>query len=174
MLRSKRPSTVMPGTEIYWDPDIYTREMDAVFGAAWLFVAHESSIPEPGDFIANYMGNDPVIVVRDRAGTVGVYLNRCRHRGNKVCLYDSGTAKSFRCSYHGWTYGLDGSLAAVPLLDKGYPGLPRQELGLVAAPRVSSYYGLIFRVVERRGSIARGVSRRRSALVPRAVRVRRS
>lgn len=134
----------MPGTEIYWAPDIYAREMEVVFGSAWLFVGHETSIPEPGDFIGNYMGNDPVIVARDRAGAIGVYLNRCRHRGNKVCLHDSGTAKSFRCSYHGWTYGLDGSLAAVPLLDKGYAGLPREELGLVAAPRVSSYHGLIF------------------------------
>jgi len=135
----------MPGTEIYWDPEIYAREMDVVFGSAWLFVGHESTIPNPGDFVANYMGDDPVIVVRDRSGAIGVYLNRCRHRGNKVCLYDSGSTKSFRCSYHGWTYGLDGSLAAVPMLDKGYGAdFPRAELGLAAPPRVASYHGLIF------------------------------
>ena len=90
--------TTMPGTEIYWDPMIYAREMDVVFRSAWLFVGHESMIPNPGDFVTNYMGDDPVIVVRDRSGAVGVYLNRCRHRGNKVCLYDSGSTKSFRCA----------------------------------------------------------------------------
>jgi phenylpropionate dioxygenase-like ring-hydroxylating dioxygenase large terminal subunit len=91
----------MPGTEIYWDPAIYAREIEAVFGTAWLFVGHDSAIPNSGDFVSNFMGNDPVIVVRDQAGAVGVYLNRCRHRGNKVCLHDSGTTKSFRCAYHG-------------------------------------------------------------------------
>jgi len=135
----------MPGTEIYWDPEIYAREMQVVFGSAWLFVGHETSVPRPGDFLSNYMGNDPVILVRDRSGKLHVFLNRCRHRGNKVCLYDSGEAKSFRCAYHGWTYGLGGELAAVPLLDKAYPAdFPRDQLGLVAAPRVASYHGMIF------------------------------
>lgn len=135
----------MPGTDIYWDPAIYAREMEAIFGSAWLFVGHDSMLPRPGDFMSNYMGNDPVIVVRDRAGAVRVYLNRCRHRGNKVCLYDSGTAKSFRCAYHGWTYSLTGELSGVPLLDKSYDeDFPRDDLGLVAVPRVAAYRGMIF------------------------------
>ena len=135
----------MPGTEIYWDPDVYEREMERIFGTAWLFVGHDAMIPKPGDFVTNYMGNDPVIVVRDRAGEPQVYLNRCRHRGNKVCLFDSGTAKSFRCSYHGWTYGLAGDLTGVPLLDKFYDAdFPRDQLGLVSAPRVATYHGMIF------------------------------
>ena len=57
----------IPGTEIYWDPEIYAREMEVVFGSAWLFVGHETSVPQPGDFLSNYMGNDPVILVRDRS-----------------------------------------------------------------------------------------------------------
>jgi phenylpropionate dioxygenase-like ring-hydroxylating dioxygenase large terminal subunit len=134
-----------PGTEIYWDPEIYAREMNVVFGSAWLFVGHDSMIPEPGDFISNYMGDDPVILVRDRTGAPRVYLNRCRHRGNKVCLHDSGETKVFRCAYHGWTYGIGGELAAVPLLDKAYDAdFPRAELGLVSPPRVATYNGLIF------------------------------
>lgn len=141
----RRAADRMPGTEIYWDPAIYQREMDEIFGRAWLFVGHDTMLPRPGDFVSAYMGNDPVVVVRDRSNELHVYLNRCRHRGNKVCLYDSGSAKSFRCAYHGWTYGLEGDLAAVPLLDKAYdPDFPRDQLGLVAAPRVATYHGLIF------------------------------
>jgi phenylpropionate dioxygenase-like ring-hydroxylating dioxygenase large terminal subunit len=134
----------MPGTEIYWDPVIYEREMEVVFGSAWLFVGAESALREPGDFLSAYMGNDPVIVVRDRDGTLRVFLNRCRHRGNKVCLYDGGTAKAFRCAYHGWTYALDGTLTGLPLLDKAYDDtFDRDRLGLVAA-RVETFHGLIF------------------------------
>lgn len=145
MVGSSAPRHAMPGTEIYWDPDIYAREMDVIFGSAWLFVGHDSMIPNPGDFVSNYMGDDPVILVRDRAGTANVFLNRCRHRGNKVCLYDSGSTKSFRCSYHGWTYGLSGDLAAVPLLDKAYDAdFPREQLGLVSPARIATYRGLIF------------------------------
>lgn len=145
MLHSTPQHVAMPGTEIYWDPEIYQRELNVIFGSAWLFVGHDSMIPNPGDFIGNYMGDDPVFVVRDRCGAPRVYLNRCRHRGNKVCLYDSGNAKQFRCSYHGWTYGVGGELAAVPLLDKAYDAdFKRDELGLVEAPRIATYHGMIF------------------------------
>src|SRR5271169_2148206 len=105
-----RAKAQMPGTEIYWDPSVYQREMETIFGSAWLFVGHDSMIPETGDYVANFMGNDPVILCRDKAGAPRVFLNRCRHRGNKVCLFDNGNTRSFRCSYHGWTYDLDGYL----------------------------------------------------------------
>ena len=68
----------MPGTEIYWDPEIYNREMEVIFGSAWLFVGHESSVPRPGDFLANCADPavDPVMLVRDRTGALNVFLNR--------------------------------------------------------------------------------------------------
>jgi phenylpropionate dioxygenase-like ring-hydroxylating dioxygenase large terminal subunit len=133
------------GVEPFWDPEIYERERERIFGRDWLFVGHTVMIPAPGDYVTNFMGDDPVIVCRDKGGTPRVLLNRCRHRGNKVCLYDKGNAKSFRCSYHGWTYATSGELAAVPLLAEAYDGdFRREDWGLVEAPRVASYRGLIF------------------------------
>jgi phenylpropionate dioxygenase-like ring-hydroxylating dioxygenase large terminal subunit len=130
---------------MYWEPDVYQRELDTIFGRSWLFVGHESMIPEVGDYITNFMGDDPVIVCRDKDRTIRVFLNKCRHRGNKVCLFDKGNTAAFRCSYHGWTYGINGTLAAVPQLKESYAAdFPRAELGLQSSPNVAVYKGLIF------------------------------
>jgi phenylpropionate dioxygenase-like ring-hydroxylating dioxygenase large terminal subunit len=135
---------VVPSS-VYWDAETYERELELIFGKTWLFVGHESMVRNAGDYITNFMGDDPVIVCRGKDNRIHVMLNRCRHRGNKVCLYDRGRAKSFRCSYHGWTYGLGGELAAVPLLKEAYGAdFHREEYGLVEAPQVASYKGLLF------------------------------
>jgi hypothetical protein len=75
--------TVSP--RVFTDPDIYRAEQERVFGRCWLYVAHESQIPQLGDFVTNYMGEEPVIVCRDVDGRVRVFINSCRHRGMRVC-----------------------------------------------------------------------------------------
>ena len=76
--------------EIFVNEAIYAEELERVFARSWLFVGHESQIPNPGDFAASCMGEEAVIMCRDRAGEVHVFLNSCRHRGMKVCRYDEG------------------------------------------------------------------------------------
>ena len=93
-----------------------------MFGRCWLFLTHESLIPNFGDFVTAYMGEDKVIVVRQKDGSIKAFLNSCTHRGNQVCHADSGNAKAFTCSYHGWSFGTDGSLAALPLEQSAYYG----------------------------------------------------
>ena len=131
--------------EIFVSEELYALEQERVFGKSWLFLAHESMVPKPGDYISNYMGEDAVIVMRGMDGKVRVFLNKCRHRGNRVCLFDRGNAKAFTCSFHGWTYGTEGQLTGVPHYDEVYLGqLDRGEMGLVEVPRVESVGGLIF------------------------------
>lgn len=129
---------------IYWDEDIYEQELEQVFARSWLFLSHDSLIPNPGDFVTAFMGQDRVIVARGRDGVVRAFLNSCNHRGNIVCRADSGNARSFVCNYHGWAYGLDGELANVPLEAEIYgEGFDRSTLGLKSV-RVESHRGFLF------------------------------
>jgi phenylpropionate dioxygenase-like ring-hydroxylating dioxygenase large terminal subunit len=133
---------------IYTDPAIYAEEMKNIFGRAWLLIAHDSLIPKPGDFFHTYMGEQPVIITRDTGGQVHALLNTCRHRGARLVRVDDGNCNSFVCTYHSWTYGLDGRLEWVPGEQELYDGqLNKESLGLKQA-RVATYAGLIFATLD--------------------------
>jgi phenylpropionate dioxygenase-like ring-hydroxylating dioxygenase large terminal subunit len=135
---------------IFQDDDIYQMELERIFARAWNFMCHESQIPNPGDYFTSYIGEDQVIIARDRTGTVNVMLNTCRHRGNALCRAEQGNAKSFVCSYHGWNYDLDGRLMAVPGRDTYYRDrLDRSKWGLAHAAQVDSYLGFIFATLDK-------------------------
>lgn len=129
---------------IFVDPEIYRQEQERIFTRTWLYVAHESEIPQSGDFVTRTMGEDGVIVARGADGKVRVFLNACRHRGMPVCREDMGKTSSFMCGYHGWRFSISGELIGVPFFE-GYQGkLDKESLGLHQAPCVDSYHGLIF------------------------------
>jgi anthranilate 1,2-dioxygenase large subunit/salicylate 5-hydroxylase large subunit len=100
---------------VYSDPSIYAREQERIFGGrSWNYVGLTSEIPRPGDFLQTYVGERPVVVDRDQAGKIRVFVNRCTHRGSQFCIEPRGHADSFICPYHQWTFDLEGSLKGVP------------------------------------------------------------
>jgi phenylpropionate dioxygenase-like ring-hydroxylating dioxygenase large terminal subunit len=124
--------------------ELYESELERVFGRCWLLLGHESMVPSNHDYFTHYMGESNVIVQRDGQGRIHTYLNKCRHRGNLVCPYDRGSAKSFSCAYHGWTYA-DGKLVSIPNSREAYLGdIKMDEWGLVEVPRITLFGGLIF------------------------------
>jgi phenylpropionate dioxygenase-like ring-hydroxylating dioxygenase large terminal subunit len=126
--------------ELYRDPDVYEKEIRTIFMKSWLCVGHDSQIPGRGDYFLFEMAGESVIIVRDSDGAVNALLNVCRHRGSRLCDTATGHESRLVCRYHGWTYGLDGTLRAASRMGEGFDrsrhGLHRLQLRLFA--------GLIF------------------------------
>ena len=135
-------------SRVYNDPQIFEDEMERVFHRGWVFVAHASEIPNPGDYRLAWVGRYPIIMVRGEDGEIRLLSNRCRHRASTVCQIERGNAGFFRCDYHGWVYRNDGRLATVSYPDGYYRSFRKEDYGLIPLPRMDSYRGFIF------GSIA--------------------
>lgn len=128
----------------YVDEAVFALELERIFGATWVYVAHESELPNPGDFKTTRIGRDPVIVSRAADGEIVVLYNRCAHRGLTVCQPRSGSATFFRCAYHGWTYDSGGNLTGTPFPNGYDTGFERSAFGLRRIPRVAAYRGFVF------------------------------
>ena len=112
----------------YTDPQIAALEEERIFGRSWQYVGLAAQIPRPGDYLTHRVGRSSVLVVRGELGEIGAFANVCRHRGAEL-LDGCGHARSLRCPYHGWAYGLDGSLRSVPRARRN-PGFDREGLSL--------------------------------------------
>jgi len=136
--------------EIFSSEAIFQEELERIFARAWLFVGHESQIPKPGDYFVSRMGAESVILCRDEKNAIHVFLNTCRHRGMKVCLYDEGNTRAFVCPYHAWSYSTDGKLFGVPQYDRLYAGvLDKSQWSLIEVAQIENYKGTIWATWDR-------------------------
>ena len=124
--------------------EILEIERERIFDRCWLYVAHESEVPNVGDFRRRVVADRPLFIIRSRDGKVRVFLNSCRHRGALVCRTDEGNARGFACFYHGWSYNDAGELVAVPDASGYAEGFRLSDHGLMSPPRVDSYRGMYF------------------------------
>ena len=129
---------------LYTAPDIFNLEMTAIFGGTWVYLAHDSQIPNNDDFMTTRLGRRPIIVLRDADGVLRALFNRCVHRGATLCRQERGSAKLFQCAYHGWTYRNTGELSGVPWPDGYGCDFKDAKFNLAQVPRVESYRGFIF------------------------------
>ncbi|HSK21555.1 MAG TPA: aromatic ring-hydroxylating dioxygenase subunit alpha [Egicoccus sp.] len=145
----QRARELLPGGELpaamFNNRAIFELERERIFARSWVYLAHESEIPEPGDYVLRYVVDDPFIVVRDADGQLRAMHNQCRHRGMQVCRSEAGNASNFRCPYHGWTYRNTGQLTGVPVEKQAYgDALDKDALGLLQIPQLDTYNGMIF------------------------------
>jgi choline monooxygenase len=102
-----------PPSRWYADPEVLAREQQRVFGRTWQPVGGVDQIPSPGDYVTSTVANEPVIILRREGGVIAAMSNVCRHRAGPVAS-GSGSAKAFRCGYHGWTWSTEGRLISAP------------------------------------------------------------
>ncbi len=126
------------------DPSVLEREMRRIFDVCWIYAGHESEVRAAGDFVTRTLCGRPIILCRDSAARLRVFLNVCRHRGAMVCRERQGNARGYHCFYHGWSYDLDGRLDGVPG-ETSYPvSFKRKDWNLAEPPRVAAYRGFVF------------------------------
>lgn len=133
---------------VYTDPEIFKLEMERIYGHAWVYIGHDSQVPNAGDFHTTRIGDQDVIMVRATDKKVHVLYNRCPHKGAKVVADGDGSAgKFFRCPYHAWTFKLDGTHLAAPM-KAGFDGTcfdPKHvDFSMRRLARVENYRGFVF------------------------------
>ncbi|HXM63931.1 MAG TPA: aromatic ring-hydroxylating dioxygenase subunit alpha [Terriglobales bacterium] len=114
----------------YVDSRITELEANAVFSKTWQMVGRIEQVEKPGQFVTASVAGEPIVVVRGNDGILRGFYNVCRHHAAAVVTESCGQASILHCPYHGWNYGLDGSLKGMPEFD-GVRNFERQQNGLV-------------------------------------------
>jgi anthranilate 1,2-dioxygenase large subunit/terephthalate 1,2-dioxygenase oxygenase component alpha subunit len=136
--------------DLYTDGEVAQQEQQRVFrGATWNYLCLDAELPEPGSYRTTFVGETPVVVVKDADGEIYAFENRCAHRGALIALEKSGKTDNFQCVYHAWSYNRQGDLTGVAFEKgvKGQGGMPagfcKEEHG-PRKLRVAVYCGLVF------------------------------
>ena len=127
----------------YISEDFMQSEWEGIWTKAWLFAGLESDLLEPGDFFIYDIGRESIVITRNNENEISAFYDVCQHRGNKIVTLESGSFSKVSCPYHGWTYGLDGTLEHVPDRELFKEGVPCEEKSLKPV-KVSVWAGLVF------------------------------
>lgn len=125
-------------------PEVFQLEYERIFSRCWIYVGHDSEVPNRGDFLRRTVAGRPLIFLRDTDGEVRALFNACTHRGATICRQDRGNAKAFQCFYHAWTFNTKGELVTVPDEEAYAPCFERSERALRPPANVDSYRGFYF------------------------------
>jgi p-cumate 2,3-dioxygenase alpha subunit len=127
------------------EPAVLALERKAIFSRCWLYLGHESELPNPNDFLTRSVGGRELIFNRDRKGVFRAFFNTCPHRGATVVREPRGNALGFKCFYHGWAFNNNGAFST-RFQPETYPGDFNADgcANLVAVPRLAAYRGFYF------------------------------
>ncbi|KGJ10281.1 benzoate 1,2-dioxygenase large subunit (plasmid) [Paracoccus versutus] len=133
--------------DIFTNEDLFALEMKHIFEGNWVYLAHESQIPEINDYYTTWIGRQPVVITRDKTGALNAVINACAHKGAMLCRRKQGNKGSFTCPFHGWTFSNTGKLLKVK--DAKTTQYPEQfgkdgSHDLTRVARFESYRGFLF------------------------------
>lgn len=133
--------------DMFTDEELFELEMKHIFEGNWIYMAHESQIPNPGDYFTLHMGRTPVVITRDKEGALHALINSCSHRGAMLCRFKRRNQTTFTCPFHGWTFSNTGKLLKVK--DPNGAGYPEQfnrngSHDLAKVARFENYRGFLF------------------------------
>ncbi|MCH8180098.1 MAG: benzoate 1,2-dioxygenase large subunit [Proteobacteria bacterium] len=131
----------------FTDADLFDLEMKHIFEGNWIYLAHESQIPNVNDYLTTQIGRQPIVITRNKAGELNALINACSHRGATLCRHKKGNKANFTCTFHGWTFNNSGKLLKVKDgSDAGYPESFNKDCShdLKKVPRFESYRGFLF------------------------------
>jgi choline monooxygenase len=126
----------------YVDPRIAELEAETVFSKTWQVVGRLDQVEEPGQFVSSTVAGEPIVVVRGNDGVLRAFYNVCRHHAAAVITQPCGQTSILHCPYHGWNYGLDGTLKGMPEFE-GVKDFERSANGLVPV-RVETWEKFVF------------------------------
>jgi glycine betaine catabolism A len=113
----------------YLSEELFAQEKEKIFCREWFCAAREEQVAKPGDYLVLDIAGESILLVRTKDGKLKAHYNVCRHRGSRLIPKPGQEAQGgvklsggllgtngIRCSYHAWTYGLDGRLLNAPHL----------------------------------------------------------
>jgi len=133
--------------DAFTDPDIFELEMKYIFEGNWIYLAHETQLPNNGDYLTVNMGRQPVVITRDKTGELHALINACSHKGAMLCRRKKDNRTTFTCPFHGWTFNNSGKLLKVKdPRGAGYPETFKTDGShdLTKVARFESYRGFLF------------------------------
>ena len=131
----------------FTDAELFDLEMKHIFEGNWIYLAHESQIPNVNDYFTTQIGRQPIVITRNKAGELNALINACSHRGATLCRHKKGNKANFTCTFHGWTFNNSGKLLKVKDgSDAGYPESFNKDCShdLKKVARFESYRGFLF------------------------------
>jgi benzoate/toluate 1,2-dioxygenase alpha subunit len=133
--------------DIFTDPALFELEMKRIFEGNWIYLAHETQIPNKNDYFTGYMGRTSIFIARNRNGELNAFVNACSHRGAMLCRHKRANKSTYTCPFHGWTFNNSGKLLKVK--DPEGAGYPEQfnkngSHDLTKVARFESYRGFLF------------------------------
>jgi Rieske 2Fe-2S family protein len=139
LLKADRPGYTLP-RDLYVSDEAFAFDTQVMLKSVWLYACTVAHVRKHGDYFLFEIGNNSIIIIRGKDDRIRAFYNTCRHRGAKLCTKQQGSLTRLMCTYHFWTYGLEGQLVAA----RGMPEEFEKSANGLTQIALENIAGLIF------------------------------